>query len=55
MSETNVENEPGYCDPPPPVWLEKLAIIAGALTLLLLGGMAMIGAAFILVLSGYGA
>lgn len=55
MSETNIENEADYYyDPPPPVWLERLAIIGGILTLLLIGGMAMVGAAFLLVLNGYG-
>lgn len=55
MSDTGIENDHGYHTQPPPKWLEKMAIVAGALTLLMLGSMAMVGAAFLLALNGYGA
>lgn len=37
---------------PPPKWLERLAVLAGIITLLAISGMAMIGAAFVIVLNG---
>lgn len=40
-------------DVPPPRWLEKLAILAGVLTLLGVSALSMIGAAFLLVVNGY--
>lgn len=36
----------------PPKWLERLAVLAGIITLLAISGMAMLGAAFLLVLNG---
>lgn len=36
---------------PPPKWLERLAVLAGIITLLAISGMAMLGAAFLLVIS----
>lgn len=33
---------------PPPKWLERLAIFGGVITVLILTGMAMLGAAFLL-------
>lgn len=53
-SESNIENEPGYYTTPPSKWLERLIIFFCALTLLLMSGMAMVGAAFLLVINGYG-
>lgn len=52
MSETNIENDPGY-GAPPPQWLERLAIAGGVLLLLILSALSMLGAAVLLLLSGY--
>lgn len=54
MSESNIENQPGYCTPDePPRWMVKLAILCGAMTLLMISGLSMVGAALLLVLNGY--
>lgn len=39
---------------PPPRWMNHLAIAGGVVTLLAISAMSMLGAAFLLVVNGYG-